>query len=187
MRSFPRSCRFGSPSRKRMRSIKRSACFISSIDSFFSYSSSFFSPQLPNMRAWRKYWLIAVSSLNSTLFKCCTTFASPFIAPPQGRWIRRRTPAGVKEAAGNEKKKRSGREGQRLVCLRVAQDFARAVAAAPATGADAELGRELVQRTGTLARPFAHSGFGDCVADADVQGGSVEKYYHLKPINKSSC
>jgi hypothetical protein len=36
--------------------------------------------QLPNMRACRKYWLIAVSSLNGTLLRCCRTFASPFIA-----------------------------------------------------------------------------------------------------------
>src|SRR5919197_4994925 len=64
----------------RLIAMRRSACFISSIDSFFSNSSSFFSPQLPNMRACRKYWLIAVSSLNSTLFRCCTTLGSPFIA-----------------------------------------------------------------------------------------------------------
>src|SRR5258706_454525 len=31
------------------------------------------------MRACRKYWLIAVSSLNSTLFRCWMTFGSPFM------------------------------------------------------------------------------------------------------------
>src|SRR5581483_9126124 len=37
------------------------------------------------MRACRKYWLIAVSSLNSTLFRCCTTLGSPFIGGLGGK------------------------------------------------------------------------------------------------------
>src|SRR5207245_5125897 len=123
-----------------MRSISRSACFISSIDSFFSDSSSFFKPQLLNMRAWRKYWLMAVSSLNSTLFRCCTTLASPFIAA----------------SAGSAMLERSGRRGQRLGRLNVTQQVARAVAAAPATRADTELEGKLVQRAGTVSRAVAH-------------------------------
>src|SRR6185369_1766290 len=46
--------------------------------------SSFFSPQLPNMRACRKYWLIAVSSLNRILFRCSRTLVSPFIVLSPG-------------------------------------------------------------------------------------------------------
>src|ERR1700722_14847606 len=34
------------------------------------------------IRACRKYWLTAVSSLVSTAFRCRTTSASPFMAPP---------------------------------------------------------------------------------------------------------
>src|SRR5690606_30363662 len=78
--SLPRFCRLGSPSRKRMRSIRRSACFISSMDSLYSCSASSFRPQLPYIRECRKYWLMAMSSLYSALFRCVMTCASPFMA-----------------------------------------------------------------------------------------------------------
>src|SRR5438045_2228585 len=165
MRSFPRSWRFGRPSRNRMRSISRSACLISSIDSFFSYSSSFFRPQLPNMRACRKYWLIAVSSLNSTLFRCCTTLGSPFIggSPGEGA-IRRRRDGAVNRFGGGL---RGG--GYGFVGTRVAQHLARAITAATTARAYAELVRELVDRAGAVTGAFANGFFGHGVADADVQ------------------
>ncbi len=65
--------------------MRRSACFISSIDSSFSCSSSRSRPQWPNMRECRKYWLIAVSSFFSTAFKCFSILGSPFMrATPIG-------------------------------------------------------------------------------------------------------
>src|SRR5438067_12484740 len=175
MRSFPRSWRFGRPSRNRMRSISRSACFISSIDSFFSYSSSFFRPQLPNIRACRKYWLIAVSSLNSTLFRCCTTLGSPFIGGLRGK---ARFDA---EALAASTEARSGGCGDGFRGARLAQHLARAVTAATAAGANAELVRELIDRAGPVAGAFANGFFGHGIADADVQSdSSVEKDYHFK-------
>src|SRR5882672_1834039 len=141
-----------------MRSMSRSACFISSIDSFFSYSSSFFRPQLPNMRAWRKYWLTAVSSLNSTLLRCCTTLASPFI-----------TASGDCDSTPNAAARQSAGCGLRLGGIHVTQQVARAVAAASAAGTHAELERQLVQRAGAVGCALANGLFSDCVADADVQ------------------
>src|SRR5213592_1287277 len=125
------------------------------------------------MRAWRKYWLMVVSSLNSTLFRCCTTLASPFIAA-----------SGEPAMVG-----RSGRRGQRLGRLNVTQQVARAVAAAPATRADTELEGKLVQRAGTVSRAVAHGFLGDGVADADIQSSSGlldKNNYHLKRTNLAS-
>src|SRR6266581_251699 len=72
-------CRLGRPSRNRMRSIRWSAWCISSIDSSYSCLPSLVRPQFLYMRAWRKYWLTAVSSLTSSLLSNWMTFASPFI------------------------------------------------------------------------------------------------------------
>ncbi|MNW02811.1 hypothetical protein D3C71_1986550 [compost metagenome] len=77
--SLPRSCRLGMPSRNRMRLISLSACFISSMDSLYSCLPSFSRPQSSYMRACRKYWLIATSSLPRILFRCWMTFLSPFM------------------------------------------------------------------------------------------------------------
>src|SRR4249919_2484234 len=80
--NLPRFCRLGKPSRNRMRSISASACFISSMDSLYSCSASSFRPQFLYMRACRKYWLIAMSSLYSALLRCWMTDGSPFMAAP---------------------------------------------------------------------------------------------------------
>src|SRR5689334_24729557 len=71
------SWKLGSPSRNRMRLASLSACFISSIDSSYSFFSSFFRPQLPAMRECRKYWLIEVSSFLSARLRNSRTLASP--------------------------------------------------------------------------------------------------------------
>src|SRR4051812_10632562 len=62
-----------------MRSINQSAWFISSMDSEYSCLPSFVTPQWRRMRACRKYWLMAVSSLVSWVFRCSTTLGSDFI------------------------------------------------------------------------------------------------------------
>ena len=59
------ACRLGKPSNIKMRSISLSACFISPMDSSYSFFAIFSNPQCLYMRACRKYWLIAVSSLVS--------------------------------------------------------------------------------------------------------------------------
>ena len=59
-----------------------SACFISSTDSWWMCFASLPRPQFSHIRECRKYWLIAVSSLRRTLFRCAMTLGSPFMAPP---------------------------------------------------------------------------------------------------------
>src|SRR3954468_21039121 len=107
---------------------------------------------------------MAVSSLSSTLFKCCTTLASPFI----GR-LREKLRFDPKVSARQENAPASGRHAQRLVCMQIAQQLARAVAAAAATRTDTELEGKLLERARAVARTFTNCLFGDGVADADVQ------------------
>ena len=71
---------------------------------------------------------------------------------------------------GNEKEKRLGGDGERLGRLHVAQNLVRAIAAAPAARAHAQLDGKLVEGAAALPRAVAHGFFGDRVADADVQG-----------------
>src|SRR5438874_1639185 len=109
---------------------------------------------------------MAVSSLNSTLFRCCTTLASPFIRPSPGEAaIRRRSPRRVKKPGGA----RSGCGGQRVGCVHIAQQLARAVTATPATRTDTELEGKLLERARAVARAFTDRLLGDGVADADIQ------------------
>src|SRR6185503_9820946 len=61
-----------------MRSIISSACFISPMDSSRMCLASRFSRQLSHIMAWTKYWLIAVSSAQSTSLSTLMTSASPF-------------------------------------------------------------------------------------------------------------
>src|SRR2546421_6363251 len=122
------------------------------------------------MRACRKYWLMAVSSLNRSLFSCCTTFASPFI-----RSLRRDARFDAGRAGASRKSRRcaaSGCREKRLWSRRVAQQFGGAVAAATAAGAYAELEGKLVERTGTVAHAVPYGLFGDGIADADVQASA---------------
>jgi hypothetical protein len=69
----------GEPSRKRMRSMSFSACFISSMDCFLMNlaSASYF--QFSHISAWRKYWLMARSSSCKASFSAAMTFALPFM------------------------------------------------------------------------------------------------------------
>src|SRR5438045_41424 len=161
MVSRPRSCKFGSPSRNRIRSMRRSACFISSIDSFFSYSSSFLRPQLPNILACRKYWLIAVSSLKSTLLRCWMTLASPFIAV-------------LRELAMPSLARSLGRACEDLAAqarARLLEQIAGAFPAAAAAGTQAELRGQIVDRLGALPRALLHGLVGDGVTDAAIHVG----------------
>ena len=68
-----------------MRSISQSAWRISSIDSSYSFLPSSVTPQCRSMRACRKYWLMAVSSLVSRVFRYSTTFGSIHAAIPASR------------------------------------------------------------------------------------------------------
>src|SRR5690606_33672480 len=77
MRSLCSACRLGSPPSIRTRRTSRSACFISPIDSSYSLSLSRFRPRCSYIRACRKYWLIAVSSLVSCLLSASMTLPSP--------------------------------------------------------------------------------------------------------------
>src|ERR1700741_4956818 len=106
------------------------------------------------MWACRKYWLIAVSSLNSTLFRCWMTFASPFIARP---------PVG--------KDQLSGSQGDFAAFL--GEHLRGAVSAAPAAGADPEIRGEVIERACAVLGAFAHLPFGHCVAKADVHALSL--------------
>src|SRR6185503_12756067 len=73
---------FGIPSRKRIRSMILSACFISPIDSSCIFFASVSKPQFFSIFAWTKYWLIAVSSVVSARFSASMTLESPFMRSP---------------------------------------------------------------------------------------------------------
>src|SRR3989344_6626042 len=84
MSSLPRSCRLGRPSSVKMRSMSLSACFISPIDSSYSFLASLSKPQCLSMRWCRKYWLVAVSSFLSCALSSSMTLASPFMVSSLG-------------------------------------------------------------------------------------------------------
>src|SRR5919204_120924 len=110
------------------------------------------------MRACRKYWLMAVSSLKSTLFKCCTTLASPFIGPL------REKPRFDAEGLGASRKPKgacSGRSAQRLGRTQVAKELTCALATTSATGTDTELKGKLLERARAVARALADCLLGD--------------------------
>src|SRR5438067_2321354 len=79
IKSLCSACRLGRPSSIRMRSMSLSACFISPIDSSYSFLPSRPKPQWRYMRACRKYWLIAVSSLVSCALRWRMMVGSPFM------------------------------------------------------------------------------------------------------------
>src|SRR5574337_349004 len=66
-----------------MRSINRSACFISSMDSARIFFQSRSYPQFSHIRACTKYWLIAVNSAVRISFKTVMTWSWPFMAVPR--------------------------------------------------------------------------------------------------------
>jgi hypothetical protein len=56
-----------------------------------------------------------------------------------------------------------------LLAVHVAQDLARAVAAASAACANTELGSQMLQRADAVLGALAHSPFGNGVAKTDIQ------------------
>jgi hypothetical protein len=63
-----------------MRSVRMSACFISSMDSCRVYFASFVQPKFSCIFACSQYWLIAVSSAVSCSLRNSMTSGSPCIA-----------------------------------------------------------------------------------------------------------
>src|SRR5215472_11537550 len=74
--SLSRYCRLGRPPRKRIRWISESACFISSMDSSYSFFDSSDTPQFASILECRKYWLMAVSSFLRILLRNSIVLAS---------------------------------------------------------------------------------------------------------------
>ena len=68
----------------------------------------------------------------------------------------------------------SSRRDERLGAVEIAQQLARAIAAASAPRADAKLEGELIQRASPFARALADGFFGDGIANADVQDQSPQ-------------
>ena len=66
------------------------------------------------------------------------------------------------------------RKGAGRFLTQVAQQIVRALAAASATGADAELGGKLLERAVAIRGAVANRFFGNGVAEADVQGRSLK-------------
>src|SRR5581483_8145855 len=165
-------CRFGSPSRKRMRSISRSACFISSTDSSYSWRPSFSSPQFRNMRECRKYWLIDVSSFVRTALRCSMTFLSPCMRRSFTRDEREYYPPAAREVRTESGGLKNPGETGSPSAGRIAQAFARARGALAAARAHTQFALQIVERVGAGGGRLADVAIGDAVADADVHARS---------------
>src|SRR6516225_613997 len=145
IRSLLRFWRLGRPSRKRMRSINLSACFISSMDSSYSCLPARSKPQFLYILACRKYWFIAVSSCVSCLFNSCRTFLSPFIidSPNSGAGIR-------------------------VLAVAAPEAVERATRTTPAFGSDAQGTTQISQVTHPILGGLRDLAFGHGIADTDV-------------------
>src|SRR5689334_20272618 len=109
---------------------------------------------------------MAVSSLNNTLFRCCTTLGSPFITASSDARAYPRL-LGLR---------------QRAVALgaHFAQHAARAFATPSAARADAQLEGDLVERLGSRPGALFQLALRYRVADADIQEFlRNNNYYHL--------
>src|SRR5674476_1014629 len=73
------SVRLGVASKKNMRAMGASACFISSIDFFLKTLPRRLKCQFSHISAWRKYWLIDVNSALRASLSAAMTFGLPFI------------------------------------------------------------------------------------------------------------
>src|SRR5512140_37056 len=79
MDNRPSLLTIGVPSRKRIRPMSFSACFISSMARFSKYLCSFSYPQLAHISEWTMYWLMAVNSSDNSEFNVPSSFSFPFI------------------------------------------------------------------------------------------------------------
>ena len=142
-----------------MRSISRSACFISSIDSLVLVLAEPSRPQFFSIRACRKYWLIAVSSLLEDLVEVLDDVDVAAHGGPPGSW------------RGRGGRRLTQPEGRALgIKLSAIEDFAGAGLAGAAARRHAGARLQLLEGPHAFVDRLLQSGLGDAVADADVHG-----------------
>src|ERR1700694_1821728 len=143
------TCMLGNPSRNRMRSVKRSAWFISSMDSLRHCLANSSKPQLFSSRKCSQYWLMAVSSLRRPLLRYSMTLASPCMVPSRcrgpseplvkptlGHLTKRGNPSREKAAPAGSVSGRFGRKAALGVPMRRAVAVGAAGAAGLGAGAE---------------------------------------------------
>src|ERR1700729_4082276 len=123
-------------------------------------------PQWSSMRAWRKYWLIAVSSLVSTVFRWSMTFGSAFMCGLPCRCDDRPTLADLRTRAlvGCQQLRRT------FVCRDIVDDAPHSARAGPALHDAAARFVHLARPPGTSMGGVADMAISQGVAEADIHG-----------------